>query len=287
MYICNDCPRNCSIDRDIKFGFCACGRMPYVTRAAPHFGEEPCISGTNGSGTVFFSGCNLKCSFCQNHEISRKQTGKQVDEFELSDIMIRLQEKGVHNINLVTPTHFSEIIAKSLILANLKIPVVWNSSGYEKAETLKKLEGLVDIYMPDYKYADHQLAKKYSYAEDYPEVAGNALKEMYRQTGKYIFDNGLLKSGLLVRHLILPGYTENSMDVIDFISDNFPQDSVLFSLMSQFTPMKACDINNRVTEDENEMLIHYMKLRGLSGFSQDNSSSTDELIPNFDLTGVK
>lgn len=284
-YLCFDCPRECGADRETKKGYCACGPLPSVVRAAPHFGEEPCISGENGSGAVFFSGCNLKCVFCQNSEISRRQCGKELAPRELADLFLRLQDTGVHNINLVTATHFTRAVAEALEIAKPDIPVVWNSSGYEKPETLRMLEGLVQVYMPDYKYADPALAKKYSAAPDYPEKATEAIREMYRQTGPYREENGLLKKGVLIRHLILPGYSGNSMDVIDFVADSFA-DNVKFSLMSQFTPMNDCDINSRVSADENDMLIHYMKLRGLEGYTQDISSATGELIPNFDMTGV-
>ena len=286
MFICNDCPRKCNIDREVKIGYCGCGILPSVTRCSPHFGEEPCISGTNGSGAVFFSGCNLKCTFCQNHEISRKENGKKFDEYQLKDLFQSLQDKNVHNINLVTASHFIRTVAKALEMAELNIPVVWNSSGYEDTETLKMLEGLVDIYLPDFKYWDSILAKKYSNAENYPKIASSAINEMYRQCGDYVIKDGLMVKGMIIRHLILPGYIENSMNVIDFVADNFNTDSVLFSLMSQFTIMPGCDIKRTVSYEENETLIHYMKTRKLSGFIQDISSSTDEMIPKFDLTGV-
>ena len=172
-YICRDCPRECGVWRgeNTAGGFCGCPALPQVVRAAPHYGEEPCISGSKGSGTIFFSGCNLRCVFCQNHEISRKPSGQPMNAEELSALMLRLRDEGVHNINLVTPTHYSHVIAKALDGLELEIPVVWNSSGYESVETLKRLEGLVQIYMPDYKYADADAARIYSNAPDYPAVA--------------------------------------------------------------------------------------------------------------------
>ena len=293
-YKCSDCPRKCNVIRraDFPAGFCMSPSLPHIYRAAPHFGEEPCISGERGSGAIFFSGCNLRCVFCQNHEISRGTGGKQVTPHDLGDIMLRLRDEGVHNINLVTASHYVRPVAEALAGISLDIPVVWNSSGYESAEALKMLEGLVQIYMPDFKYSDSVLAKNYSRATDYPEVAEAAIKEMFRQRGSYTLDeNGMLLSGVLVRHLILPGETENSMNVIDFIADSFPPRSVLFSLMSQYTPMPDCvnipKLNRRVTEEENEALIHYMKLRGIQdGFWQDTKSATDEMIPAFDLTGL-
>ena len=294
-YICNDCPRKCNVLRveDKPSGFCMSTSLPGVYRAAPHFGEEPCISGTKGSGTVFFSGCNLKCIFCQNHEISRRVGGKQLDMEGLRDVFLRLRDTGVHNINLVTPTHYSGLICKALEGLELGIPVVWNSSGYESVETLKRLEGLVQIYMPDYKYADASIANRYSVAEDYPSAAANALEEMFRQVGPYRLDeNGIMKSGLLVRHLILPGAVENSLNVLDYIAESFPKGSILFSLMSQYTPMPSCvgitELERCVSTEEFELVRHYMETRGIEdGFVQDLASATDEMIPAFDLTGVE
>ena len=293
-YICSDCPRHCNVQRnlDTPSGFCMSPSLPYIYRAAPHFGEEPCISGEKGSGAIFFSGCNLRCVFCQNYEISRGSGGKQVDVEGLKDIILRLQDKGVHNINLVTASHYVRAVAEALSELDLDIPVVWNSSGYESVETLKMLDGLVQIYMPDYKYAGSIPAKKYSRAADYPEIAAEAIKEMFRQRGAYRIDeNGIMQSGVLIRHLILPDETDNSMNAIDFVADEFPAGSALFSLMSQYTPMPDCEkfpeLNRRVTREENEMLKHYMKLRGINdGFWQEPDSATEEMIPEFDLTGV-
>ena len=189
--ICNACPRRCGAERSEyqPGGGCASPALPCIARAAPHYGEEPCISGERGSGTVFFSGCNLRCVFCQNHEISRSKLGKTVSVERLADILLELQDKGVHNINLVTPTHYTDAIIKALERAKLRIPVAWNSSGYDSVESLKKLEGLVRIYMPDFKYMDSQLAKRYSAAPDYPETAKAAIREMFRQTGPFVLDN--------------------------------------------------------------------------------------------------
>ena len=296
---CSCCPRKCGAIRldNTGNGFCQSGKMLRVARAAPHFGEEPCISGTRGAGTIFFTGCNLRCVFCQNHEISRNSGDYELVTVEkLREIMLRLRDSGVHNLDLVTPTHYSEQIAEALSGIDLGIPVVWNSSGYESVDTLKMLDGLVQVYMPDYKYASSSLAKKYSYAEDYPEVAAEALKEMFRQRGEYRIDeNGLLTSGLLIRHLILPGSeenTENAMDVIDFVADTFPEASVLFSLMSQFTPMPESsvfpELRGRVSAETNEMLKHYMKTRHLEdGYWQEPAAATDQMIPKFDGTGTE
>lgn len=293
-YICNDCPRKCGAlrDDDIPGGFCASPSLPRIARAAPHYGEEPCISGTRGSGAIFFTGCNLRCVFCQNHEISRGSGGKAISSAELRDIMLRLRDEGVHNINLVTPTHFSRIIAEALDGLELGIPVVWNSSGYESVETLRMLDGLVQVYMPDFKYAKSAPARSYSAAADYPEVAAAAIKEMFRQRGKYqLDDDGILLSGVLIRHLILPGQELNSMDVIDFIADKFEPGDVLFSLMSQYTPMPGSarfeELTHRVDAETNELLISYMERRGISdGYWQETESAGEEMIPDFDGTGV-
>lgn len=294
-YICFDCPRRCGAKRSLaeRGGFCASGALPRVSRAAPHFGEEPCISGTRGSGAIFFTGCNLRCVFCQNREISRGGgMGRELSVQELRDTMLRLRDEGVHNINLVTPTHYSRSIIEALSGLELGIPVVWNSSGYESVETLRRLEGLVQIYMPDFKYYKPDLASRYSAAPDYPTVAAAAIKEMFRQRGKYELDeDGLLRSGVLIRHLILPGQELNAMDVIDFAAEEFPPESVLFSLMSQYTPMpgleKYPELSRRVDGETNSLLISYMQRRGISaGYWQETDSATDELIPDFDLTGL-
>ena len=293
-WYCSDCPRRCGAWRsaDAGGGFCGCTALPHIVRAAPHFGEEPCISGVNGSGTIFFSGCNLRCVFCQNHEISRSPSGKQTDIASLRDLMLRLRDKGVHNINLVTPTHYARAVAAALDGLELGIPVVWNSSGYESAETLKRLEGLVQIYMPDYKYSDPELARRYSSAPDYPAAAAEAIKEMYRQTGPFVLDeNGILQRGLLIRHLILPGFDENSMNAIDFVADSFPPGSILFSLMSQYTPMQDTgrfpELQKRVSPESIELLCHYMKTRNITaGYWQEASSATGEMIPDFQDSGI-
>ena len=294
-YICSDCPRRCGAKREAEKpgGFCASPALPRVARAAPHFGEEPCISGTRGAGTIFFTGCNLRCVYCQNHEISRGvPAGKSLSVEELRGVMLRLRDTGVHNIELVTPTHFTRVIRAALEGLELGIPVVWNSSGYESVETLRSLEGLVQVYLPDYKYSDSALAKRFSGAEDYPAVAADAIREMFRQTGPYRADeNGLLVSGVLIRHLILPGEIENSMGAIDFVAESFPKGGVLFSLMSQYTPMPGMEkypaLARRVDREENEHLIRYMRRCGIAdGYWQETSSATDEMIPAFDGTGV-
>lgn len=293
-FFCSDCPRLCGVKRgdESSAGICRSPSLPRLARAAAHFGEEPCISGERGSGTLFFTGCNLRCVFCQNREISRGGTGRTVSVAELRDIMLRLRDEGVHNINLVTASHFVRPVAAALEGLELGIPVVWNSSGYDSLESLKRLEGLVQIYMPDYKYTDSSLAKQYSAAEGYPRIAATAIKEMYRQRGPFVMDDeGMLQSGLLIRHLILPGERENSMNAIDFVAEEFPEDSVLFSLMSQYTPMPGLDaypkLQMRVSAEENEFLISYMQRRGINcGYWQETEAATDEMIPDFDLTGI-
>lgn len=293
-YICNDCPRKCGALRgdDAPGGVCCSPALPRVARAAPHFGEEPCISGTRGAGTIFFTGCNLRCVYCQNREISRGQGGKRVSAQELRDIMLRLCDEGVHNIELVTPSHYARVIIEALEGTRLNIPVVWNSSGYDSVDTLRRLEGLVQVYMPDLKYLRADIARRYSAAEDYPAVAAEAIREMFRQRGRYVIDDeGTMISGVLIRHLILPGQEENSMAAIDFIEREFQPGDVLFSLMSQYTPVpgleKFPELQERVDGRVNDALIKYMRQCGITdGYWQESESATAEMIPAFDGTGV-
>ena len=292
--ICNDCPRRCGAERSENKvgGVCLSPALPRIARAAPHYGEEPCISGEHGSGTVFFSGCNLRCVFCQNHEISRGRVGETVTVERLSDIFLELRDKGVHNINLVTGSHFVAPIVRALERARLDIPVVWNSSGYDSVESLRRLEGLVQVYMPDMKYMDASLARRYSAAPDYPEVAVAAIAEMVRQRGKFVLDeNDMLRSGVLIRHLILPENEENSRRVIDFVAEAYPGDTVLFSLMCQFTPMPGTErfheLQHTVSAEMNDRLCDYMAERGIEwGFFQEPEAAGEDMIPAFDLTGV-
>jgi len=276
---------------DTPGGFCRSPLLPHVARAAAHYGEEPCIAGKNGTGAVFFTGCNLRCVFCQNVDISRGEGGRSVTVPELRDMLLRLSDQGVDSIDLVTGAHYIPAIAEALSGLTLGIPVVWNSSGYESVESLRLLEGLVQVYMPDFKYYDSAAARRYSAAADYPQVAAAAVREMFRQVGPVKLDEqGLMKSGVLIRHLILPGRTEDARDVIDFAADEFPRGSVLFSLMSQYTPMPGLErfpeLQGRVTPEENRALIHYMQVRHLDGFWQENEAATSEMIPDWDLTGV-
>ncbi len=260
-----------------------------IARAAPHFWEEPCISGYGGSGTVFFSGCNLKCVFCQNHEISSGCFGKEITVSRLKEIYAELIDSGVHNINLVTPSHYTHKIVESLN-EPLPVPVVWNSGGYDSVETLRQLEGKISIYLPDLKYMSGNIAKKYSLAPDYPAVAKAALIEMYRQVGPVKLDSdGIMEKGMIIRHLMLPGETENTLDVIDFVSSQFG-DNVIFSLMSQFTPnpqFSFPELQRTVSEEEYNRAVDYMYLCGMdNAYVQDFSSAKKEYTPPFDLSGV-
>lgn len=286
---CNICPRKCGVDRSKNTGVCSVGEEIKIARAAPHFWEEPCISGTKGSGTVFFSGCNMKCVFCQNYEISSGGKGKVVTPDRLTEIYYELIEQGVHNINLVTPTHFSKQIIKTLEKP-LPVPVVYNSGGYDSVETLRMFEGKVQIYLPDMKYMSSALAEKYSKAKDYPEVAKKAIREMFRQTGEFILDDdGIMQKGVVIRHLMLPGQLENTLDVIDWVSDEFG-DKVIFSLMSQFTPNENCtlpELQQTITQEEYNKAVDYMYLCGIeNAYVQDFSSAKKEYTPPFDFSGV-
>lgn len=288
--ICNLCPRKCNIDRSKNHGFCGESDTPRVARAALHFGEEPVISGTNGSGTVFFSGCSLRCCFCQNFEISSKAFGKEVSVSRLSEIFSELEQKGAHNINLVSPTHFVPQIIAALDIYRPKIPIVYNTSGYETPETVKILDGYIDIYLTDFKYKSREISKKYSSAENYFDYALPSLLEMYRQTGRYEIKDGLLKSGVIIRHLVLPGCRRDSISILEELSQSIPTSDVLISLMSQYTPcFKAADfpeINRRVTSFEYKTVLDAVDKLGFTGFMQERSSATLDMTPDFDLTGV-
>ncbi len=292
MKKCDLCPRKCNIDRSLRPGFCGVGAQLSAARAGLHFWEEPCISGTGGSGAVFFSGCNLRCVFCQNRAISRGGCGKEITVTRLREIFDELIWQGADNINLVTPTHFTDKIAEALAAEKLPVPVVWNSSAYEEPETLKTLEGLVDIYLPDYKYADGALAAKFSHAPDYPQKAWAAIGEMVRQTGNYRLDeDGMLLSGVLIRHLVLPGHVDNTLDVIDRITETYTDETVLFSLMSQYTPpedpLPFPELNRRLTKEEYDRAVDYLYLCGWeNGYVQELSSAQSEYTPDFDGSGI-
>ena len=290
-FTCTLCPRRCGAPRTETRGggFCGMPSLPVVARAALHYWEEPCISGTRGSGTVFFSGCSLQCVFCQNGSISREHFGRSVTVSRLREIFRELAKQGAHNINLVTPTHFTPAIREALE-ESPGVPVVWNSGGYELPETLRTLEGRVQIYLPDLKYADSLLAARYSGAPDYFEAATAAIREMFRQVGRCMFDgDGMLQRGVIIRHLLLPGALENTKQVLDWIADTFAPGEVLVSLMSQYTPQQGAEglLRRRVTGAEIRAARAYLENLGLtSGYVQDSSSASEEYTPPFDLTGV-
>ena len=290
--ICDLCPRNCGAERTAEKpgGFCGMPELPVLARAALHPWEEPPISGTRGSGTIFFSGCNLQCVFCQNSVISQERFGKPVTVERLREICMELIDQGAHNINFVTPTHFSHVVRR-VLETPLPVPVVWNSGGYEKVETLRGLEGKVDIYLPDLKYLSPERAKRYSAAEDYPEAATAAIREMVRQTGPCVMEDGLLKRGVIIRHLILPGGVEEAKRVMDWVKENFATGEVLFSPMSQYTPWGRAgefpELDRRLRSGERKKAEEYMALLGLSGFVQEPDSAQSRYIPAFDLTGVE
>ena len=265
--------------------------LPVVARAALHMWEEPCISGTNGAGTVFFSGCTLGCVFCQNASISHEGVGKTVTEERLHEIFGELAAQGAHNIELVTPTQFTHVLCR--VLARPVpggLPVGWNSGGYERADTLRALEGKVDIYLPDLKYVTADLAEKYSDAPDYPEAAKSAVLEMYRQRGPVRFEGGLLTSGVIIRHLILPGRVAEAKRVMDWVAEQFPNGEVLFSLMAQYTPMgdlSACpELKRSLRPSELRTAKEYMENLGLPGYVQELSAVGEGFVPTFDLTGI-
>ena len=294
-FLCNLCPRECNVDRGLgKTGFCKVPNHIKVARAALHFWEEPCISGEAGSGTVFFSGCNLRCVYCQNRKIAEGVFGKEVTVERLVAIFLELQEKGANNINLVTPSHYVLQIVKALKMAKeqgLTVPIVYNSSAYEKVEVLRLLEGLVDVYLPDFKYMDAMLSKKYSNAKDYPDVAKAALKEMVRQVGEPKFDErGILINGVVVRHLVLPGYTKESKSVIQYLYETYGN-HIYISILSQFTPLKGLEeypeLNRKLREEEyNEVVDYAIEIGVENGFIQEGDVAEESFIPDFDGQGV-
>lgn len=286
--ICSICPRHCNVDRSVNLGFCQSPDNFRVARAALHFWEEPCISGKEGSGTVFFSGCNLKCVFCQNNEISAENKGVEISDDKLISIFENLISQGANNINLVNPTHYANRLAKVLSRWKSPVPIVYNSSGYEEVETLKALDGLIDIYLPDLKYIRAEKAMRYSKAADYFEKASAALWEMRRQVEDK-FDGDIMKSGMIIRHLILPQNTNSSIAVLDFIKSNFPNTFV--SLMAQYTPCgdlsEFPEINRKITKREYEKVVNYAFDNSFDKlFIQELSSADKSFIPKFDFTGV-
>ncbi len=290
--ICNICPRNCNAERNenIGKGFCKMPHSPVLARADIHNWEEPCISGESGTGAIFFSGCSLKCRFCQNYPISHENKGKQITTARLVEIIKELENKGVHTIDFVNPTHFSHIVVETLRAYKPKIPVVYNSSGYDSVDTLKKLEGLVDVYLPDFKYFSSEKSQKYAQCPDYFEVATKAISEMHRQQPESVIKNGIIQKGLIIRHLILPANVDESKNILLWIKDNLPS-STMVSLMSQYTPygeIGDCkELNRRLTTAEYNKVVDFFLEIGLSnGFMQEKSSAQKEFIPDFDFTGV-
>lgn len=291
MIKCSMCPRECQVDRMAgERGFCGVSNEYIIGSADLHFYEEPCISGTCGSGAIFFSGCNLRCIFCQNKDISREIFGKKYSEDELINKMLELQDKGAHNINLVTATPYSVFLSKTLKRAKeqgLKIPIVYNCSGYESIDSLRALEGLVDIYLPDFKYFSDDLAQSYSLARNYSSVAGKAIVEMYRQVGKLELDeNGIAKKGLIVRHLVLPSCREDSKNVLKYMSEILPSGDVTLSLMRQYTPDFANpdspqNLKRKLTSFEYEDVLEYALSLGFDGFSQGKESAKTDFTPDF------
>ena len=291
---CSLCPRMCNVDREITTGYCGVKKTLRVARAALHFWEEPCISGEEGSGAVFFTGCNLRCVFCQNFQIARAEQGKEITVERLSEIFLELQEQKANNINLVTATHYVPQVVEALKMAKekgLHIPVVYNCGGYETVETLKLLEGLVDIYLPDFKYVDHDRAKRYSRAEDYPEAAKKALAEMVRQQPEAEFDErGIMKKGVIVRHLMLPGGIKDSKAVVKYLYETYGN-QIFISLMNQYTPLPHVadypEIDRKLKKFEYDRLVDYAIFLGVeNGFIQEGETAEESFIPAFTNEGV-
>lgn len=288
--ICNQCPRRCNVDRENALGYCKAPNAYKLARASLHFWEEPCISGKSGSGAVFFSGCNLGCVFCQNYEISHKCKGVEVSEERLIRIFEHLVDEGANNINLVNPTHYAVQLAHTLKRYKPPVPVVYNTSGYDSVDTLRLLDGLVDIYLPDFKYIRNDKALRYSRAEDYPQFAMPALMEMKRQVGNDVFDeNGIMKRGMIIRHLVLPGNTNSAIQALDYLAENFGDTYI--SVMAQYVPCTDLseykEINRKITKREYDKVVAHILELGLEKvFLQKLESATEDYIPDFDLSGV-
>lgn len=284
---CDICPRACGIDRTNAYGYCGCGSDVRIARASRHMWEEPCISGTNGSGTVFFSGCNMKCVFCQNEAISRGVIGTSVTTEQLKELFLIINESGVHNINLVTPSHYLVSILEALkdIKHRLSIPVVYNCSGYESTEAIKACKGIIDIFLTDIKYRSNELSKKYSNCNDYFDVASKALGEMIKAVGTPIITNDIMTSGVIVRHLILPSHKNDSIEILNSLAKEFGNEAFLVSLMNQYTPMPLCqqypEIDRRVTSLEYSRVVKVFEELDFKGYVQERSSAKDIYIPDF------
>lgn len=288
--ICNACPRKCGVDRSKKSGFCGAGESFVVARAAKHFWEEPPISGTNGSGAVFFSGCNLRCVFCQNFEVSRAKCGKEITDERLTEIFDSLISEGAHNLNLVTATQYSERLSEILRDYHSPVPVVYNCGGYESLETLRRLEGLIDIYLPDLKFFDPERSLRYCGAADYFETASAAILEMRRQQPEDIFEDGLMKKGLIIRHLVLPKNVNQSRRIFEWIKENLGAKTYI-SLMAQYTPCGKLEsfpeLQRKITRREYEKAVCFLEDLGFENvFLQELDSAAEQFIPAFDLTGV-
>lgn len=288
--ICNACPRGCNVDREVSLGYCKSPEKFKLARASLHYWEEPCISGKNGSGAIFFSGCNLGCVFCQNYEISHGCKGVDVSDDDLVRIMKRLVDEGANNINFVNPTHYSLQLLRVLEKYKPPVPIVYNTSGYDSIETLKMLDGAVDIYLPDFKYIRPEKALKYSKAEDYPQVAEEALAEMKRQVSEDVFDeNGIMQRGMIIRHLVLPSNTNSSISALDYLAENFGDTYI--SVMAQYVPCgdltEYKEINRPLTQREYDKVVNRIFYLGLQKiFVQELEAASDEFIPDFDFTGV-
>lgn len=288
--ICNACPRGCNVDREVSLGYCKSPEKFKLARASLHYWEEPCISGKNGSGAIFFSGCNLGCVFCQNYEISHGCKGVEVSDDDLVRIMKRLVDEGANNINFVNPTHYSLQLLRVLEKYKPPVPIVYNTSGYDSVETLKMLDGAVDIYLPDFKYIRPEKALKYGKAEDYPQVAEEALAEMKRQVGEDVFDeNGIMQRGMIIRHLVLPSNTNSSISALDYLAENFGDTYI--SVMAQYVPCgdltEYKEINRPLTQREYDKVVNHIFDLGLQKiFVQELEAASDEFIPDFDFTGV-
>ena len=287
---CYLCPRNCGVNRsDGEIGYCGCGKDMVIARYSLHMWEEPCISGDNGSGTVFFSYCNLRCVYCQNYLISEFHKGRKVSVDEFSDICLELDNSGANNINLVTGTMYVPLIVDGIKLARgkgLSIPVIYNTSGYENVDTIKLLDGIVDVYLPDLKYCDDDLALRYSNCKDYFKYASAAIDEMYRQVGNVVIDdNGLIKKGVIVRHLMLPGHLDDSKKVIKHLYDRY-KDNIIISIMNQYTPVRDLEfeeLNNKVCDCDYDSLINYAYDIGVrNAYIQEGDTQKESFIPDFD-----
>lgn len=293
-YECKLCPRECGADRTKEKGFCGAGDKAVVARASLHKWEEPCVSYKNGAGTVFFSGCNLHCCFCQNNKISNELFGKEISDEELGDIFLRLQDMGADNIDLVTPTHFvpNIINALDMVKSKLSVPVVYNCGGYESVKTIDILNGYIDIYLPDMKYFSSEISAKYSNAPDYFEKSSEAVLEMIKQTGELKFnDEGGLLKGTVIRHMVLPSHRHDSMEIIRWIAENTSPKNVLVSIMNQYTPFEFIsdeypELKRRVTKMEYNSVVNLAAELGINGFTQQKSSASQEYVPDFDLSGI-